>query len=41
MSDDTEPNLRVGDRTKPGIAMPAAARAVQLPSVKRRMAMRR
>jgi hypothetical protein len=41
MSDDTEPNLRVGDRTKPGIALPPAARAVQLPSVKRRMAMRR
>ncbi len=41
MSDDTEPNLRVGDRTKPGIALPPAARAVQLPSVKRRLAMRR
>jgi len=41
MSDDTESNLRVGDRTKPGIALPPAARAVQLPSVKRRLAARR
>jgi hypothetical protein len=40
MSDDTEPNLSVGDRTTPGIALPPAARAVQLPSVKRRNATR-
>jgi hypothetical protein len=38
MSDDTEPNLSIGDRTKRGVALPPAARAVQLPSVKRRMA---
>ena len=31
-----EPRSSVGDRTRPGIAMPAAARAVELPSVKRR-----
>jgi len=36
MSDDTQPNLSVGDRTTPGIALPMIARAVQLPSVKRR-----
>jgi hypothetical protein len=36
MSDETEPSLRVGDRTTPGIALPPAARAVQLPSLKRR-----
>jgi hypothetical protein len=36
MSDDTQPNLSVGDRTTPGIALPMFARAVQLPSVKRR-----
>ena len=41
MPDDTDPNLRVGDRTKPGIVLPPAARAVQLPSVKRRLAARR
>lgn len=41
MSDDTQPNLSVGDRTTPGIAMPMIARAVELPSVKRRTAMRR
>jgi hypothetical protein len=39
-SGDTELNHSVGDRTKPGVAMPPAARAVQLPSVKRRMARR-
>jgi hypothetical protein len=38
MSEDTVPNLTIGDRTKPGIAMPMAARAVELPSVKRRAA---
>jgi hypothetical protein len=38
--DDTNPNLAIGDRTTPGIAMPLAARAVQLPSVKRRAAHR-
>ena len=38
MSEDTVPNLMIGDRTKPGIAMPMAARAVELPSVKRRAA---
>jgi hypothetical protein len=41
MSDDTEPNISVGDRTTPGIALPMIARAVQLPSVKRRTATRR
>jgi len=40
MSDETEPNLSVGDRTTPGIALPPAARAVQLPSIKRRNATR-
>jgi hypothetical protein len=35
MSDDTDPNVSVGDRTTPGIAMPPATRAVALPSVKR------
>jgi hypothetical protein len=42
MSDDTQTqvNLSIGDRTTPGIAMPLAARAVQLPSVKRRAAQR-
>lgn len=40
-SDDAAHNLSVGDRTKPGVALPPAARAVQLPSVKRRMALRR
>lgn len=40
-SGDAEHNLSVGDRTKPGVALPPAARAVQLPSVKRRMALRR
>jgi hypothetical protein len=38
---DKHPNLSVGDRTTPGIALPPAARAVQLPSVKRRLAQRR
>jgi hypothetical protein len=38
MSEDTVPNLSVGDRTTPGITMPMAARAVELPSVKRRAA---
>lgn len=41
LSDATAHNLSVGDRTKPGVALPPAARAVQLPSVKRRMALRR
>jgi hypothetical protein len=36
MSDDTELHFKVGDRTTPGIAMPPAARAVELPSIKRR-----
>jgi hypothetical protein len=36
MSGDTEPNVSVGDRTTPGIALPPAARVVQLPSTKRR-----
>jgi len=35
MSDDTELTLSIGDRTTPGIAMPLAARAVALPSIKR------
>jgi hypothetical protein len=35
MSDDTSVDLSVGDRTTPGIAMPIAARAGQLPSGKR------
>lgn len=33
--DDTDPNVSVGDRTTPGIALPRAARAVALPSVPR------
>jgi hypothetical protein len=36
MSDDTVPNVSVGDRTTPGIALPPAARTVQLPSITRR-----
>jgi hypothetical protein len=36
MPDDTDPNVNVGDRTTPGIALPPAARAVSLPSIKRR-----
>jgi hypothetical protein len=40
MTDDTEPNLAIGDRTTPGMAIPLAARAVELPSVKRRAAQR-
>jgi hypothetical protein len=32
MSDDTEQSFAIGDRTKPGIGMPLAARAVALPS---------
>jgi hypothetical protein len=36
MSDDTDPNVSIGDRTTPGIAMPPVARAVTLPSIKRR-----
>lgn len=35
MSEDTVPNLSIGDRTQVGVTMPAAARAVELPSVKR------
>lgn len=35
LSDDTDPNVSVGDRTTPGIAMPSAARVVALPSIKR------
>jgi hypothetical protein len=35
MSEDTVPNLAVGDRTQVGVAMPPAARAVELPSGKR------
>lgn len=40
MSDDTDPTVRLDDRTKPGIALPPAARAVTLPSIKRRGALR-
>jgi hypothetical protein len=40
MSNATAPSLSVGDRTTPGIALSPAV-AVQLPSVKRRLAMRR
>jgi hypothetical protein len=36
MHDDTEPNVSVGDQTMPGIALPQAARMVELPSIKRR-----
>ena len=36
MPDDTDPSVNVGDRTTPGIALPPAARAVSLPSIKRR-----
>jgi hypothetical protein len=36
MTDDTEQSLAIGDRTTPGIGMPLAARAVALPSTKRR-----
>lgn len=36
MPDDTDPSLSIGDRTTPGIAMPPVARAVSLPSIKRR-----
>jgi hypothetical protein len=36
LPDDTDPNVSVGDRTTPGIAMPRAARPVSLPSIKRR-----
>jgi hypothetical protein len=36
MSDDTEQSFAIGDRTKPGIGMPLAARAVALPSTERR-----
>jgi hypothetical protein len=35
------PELSIGDRTKPGIVMPSAARAVELPSIRRGMASRR
>jgi hypothetical protein len=35
MSDDTQPSVSVGDQTTPGIALPRAARAIQLPSIKR------
>jgi hypothetical protein len=41
LSDDTVPNLSIGDKTRPGVALPPAARAVQLPSVKRRMSRQR
>jgi hypothetical protein len=40
LSDNAERKLSAGDRTQPEGAMPPAARAVQLPSVKRRMARR-
>lgn len=36
MSDDTEQSFAIGDRTKPGIGMPLAARAVALPSTRGR-----
>jgi hypothetical protein len=36
LSDDTEPSLSIGDRTTPGFALPLAARAVALPSTRRR-----
>jgi hypothetical protein len=39
--DDTQPSLAIGDRTQPGIALPPAARAVQLPSIKRRTSLSR
>lgn len=35
LPDDTELTFAVGDRTKPGVAMPPAARTVALPSIKR------
>lgn len=35
MTEDTIPNLAIGDRTQVGVTMPPAARAVQLPSTKR------
>jgi hypothetical protein len=35
-TDDTEQGFAIGDRTQPGIGMPLAARAVALPSIKRR-----
>jgi hypothetical protein len=40
LPDDTDAHVMLEDRTKPGIAMPRAARAVSLPSVKRRGAPR-
>ncbi|HET9621504.1 MAG TPA: hypothetical protein VFP84_09070, partial [Kofleriaceae bacterium] len=40
MSDDTSIDLSIGDRTTPGIVMPVAARAAQVPSGKRRAAQR-
>jgi hypothetical protein len=40
-SDDTKRDILVGDQTTPDILLPPAARAVQLPSIKRRMAQRR
>lgn len=36
LSDDTEQSFAIGDRTKPGIGMPLAARAVALPSIRGR-----
>jgi len=36
MSDDTQLTFSVGDRTTPGIVLPPAARAVELPSIKRK-----
>ncbi|HEU4735216.1 MAG TPA: hypothetical protein VFT22_45305 [Kofleriaceae bacterium] len=40
LSDDTDPTVLIGDRTQPGIALPPAARAVSLPSLRRRGAPR-
>jgi hypothetical protein len=41
MSEDTVQSFPVGDHTTPGIGMPLAARAVALPSIKRRDERRR
>jgi hypothetical protein len=41
MSEDTVQSFPVGDHTTPGIGMPLAARAVSLPSIKRRDERRR
>ena len=41
MSEDTVQSFPVGDHTTPGVGMPLAARAVALPSIKRRDERRR